>query len=51
MRLPITRLTPLECLLWAGAGLLWAVSGGVPGASLLSGSRGRASASRSSAMS
>jgi hypothetical protein len=35
MRLPIARPTPLECLLWAGAGLLWAFAGGVPVASLL----------------
>jgi hypothetical protein len=35
MRLPITRLTPLECVLWAGAGLAWTAGGGVPGASPL----------------
>lgn len=34
MHLPITRPTPLECLLWAGAGLLWLVAGGLPGVAL-----------------
>lgn len=30
-----TRRTALECMLWAGAGVLWTVSGGVPRSSLL----------------
>jgi 3',5'-cyclic-AMP phosphodiesterase len=30
-----TRRTALECMLWAGAGLVWTVAGGVPRASLL----------------
>jgi len=39
MRLPLPRLTPLECVLWAGAGLLWAFAGGVPIASLFAPAR------------
>jgi 3',5'-cyclic AMP phosphodiesterase CpdA len=30
-----TRRTVLECMLWAGAGVVWTVSGGVPRSSLL----------------
>jgi len=32
---PTTRRTALECMLWAGAGLVWTVAGGIPRASLL----------------
>ena len=30
------RRKSLECMLWAGAGVLWTISGGVPGARLIS---------------
>jgi 3',5'-cyclic-AMP phosphodiesterase len=35
MTTPTSRRTALECMLWAGAGVLWTVSGGVPRSSLL----------------
>jgi 3',5'-cyclic AMP phosphodiesterase CpdA len=36
---PTTRRAALECMLWAGTGLLWTVAGGVPRASLIGAAR------------
>ena len=38
MKDEIDRRAALTCMLWAGTGLLWTVSGGVPRSSLLPGS-------------
>ncbi len=35
MDAPATRRSALECMLWAGAGLVWTVAGGVPRAALI----------------
>src|SRR6201987_776124 len=31
----VSRRHALECMLWAGTGVLWTLSGGVPGSSLI----------------
>ena len=40
----ITRRHALECMIWAGTGVLWTVSGGVPHSSLLGGAAAAAEA-------